>query len=231
MQKRIITIGIYILVMALVSCNKDNPVNANQLPASLSGTVVDAQGHPIQNAKVNYIPDLLYTSPLPSNAKNLSSLGTVNFFVQTTSYVNISLYRWFTRSLVETLYDGTAVAGYHTVAYDTTIITSGVYLLDAKIDTLTVERRMLVVRDTSALHSVTPLAITDSQGKFSIPIGVFGIGLSFPISSSTSPSIIDTATISDSVSIIVSKPGYQTLIEQAILDTTQSLSQKFTLTQ
>lgn len=230
MRKGIIIIGIFILAIAFVSCNKDNPVNANQSPASLSGTIVDTQGHPVQNARVNYIPDLLYTSPLPGNAKSLSSLGTVNFFVQNTSYVNISLYRWFTKNLVETLYDGTAVAGAHSVAFDTTVITNGIYLLDAKIDTLAVERRMLVVRDTSTLHSVTPLAITDSQGKFSIPIGVFGIGLSFPISSSTSPTIIDTATISDTVKIIVSKPGYQTFIEQAILDTTQSLSQQYTLT-
>ena len=75
----------------------------------------------------------------------------------------------------------------------------------------------------SELITKTPLTTSDSQGTFSIPLGVFGINM--PVVSTSS----DTTYISSTIQIVLYKVGYKSLTKSITIDLTKDNSQSFVL--
>jgi len=97
------------------------------------------------------------------------------------------------------------------------------------MDTTVLIKYILLIQDTASLPFTNPLAVTNSSGQFSEPIGVFGIGMRFLISSTSDPAPIDTEFISNTIQVVLTKTGYKTLTIPLTIDTTKSLNKRFVL--
>jgi len=217
------------MIVVFGSCNKSNPTGPNQSSAYLNGTVVDSQGNPIDSVNFHYIPTLVHLSLQKSGPDRICPATMIKYSIPRNSFVNLSIYRWFTRDLIATLVNENQNAGTYAVTLDASSVTNGVYIFRLAVDSLVTEHNMLLIQDTTTLTSTIPLATTNSSGQFSEPIGVFGIGLPFYISSSSGPTVIDTEYISSTIQVVLCKAGYKTLVQSVTIDTTKSLSQRFTL--
>ena len=216
-------------MISLESCNKSNPVSPNQTTPYLYGQVVDNHGNPVDGVNFHYIPNLVHHAVPKSRLDNVNSTVRIYFIVSRTSLVNLSVYRYFTQDLIVTLVNDTLAAGAHSVGFNDSSITDGVYYYRLTMDTTVITKYILLIQDTASLPLTTPLAVTNSSGQFSEPIGVFGIGMRFLISPSSSPTPLDTEYISNTIQVVLSKTGYKTLTEPLTIDTTKSINQRFVL--
>ncbi len=211
------------------SCNKSNPIGPNQSSAYLNGQVIDSQGNPIDSVNFHYIPNLVHSGLEKSSPGKICPSTQIEFTVLRRSYVNLSIYRWFTRDLIATLVNDTLEAGVHAVTFDGASFTNGVYIYHLAEDTVVLEKYMFLIQDTSSLPSTFPLAVTNSSGRFSEPIGVFGIGLPFYITTPQGPTPTDTVYISSTIQVVLCKAGFKTLVQSVTIDTTKSFNQRFIL--
>ena len=204
-----------------------NPVVPEQLPPFLYGRVVDEAGYPLDSVGVHY---LFNTEPTPIYrlSKTYPST-TVRYSIPARSHVSLKIFRWYTMELIATLVDDTLDAGTYQVQFNAAGITNGVYVYRIVAGTYTEEKRMLLVNlDLPTLTASTPLTVTKTEGNFSLPNAIFGIGLTTVRSDGTG-AIIDTVHISKNIQIVLHKPGYQILTQTLTIDTLNGLKKTFTL--
>jgi hypothetical protein len=115
------------------------------------------------------------------------------------------------------------------VGFDATPYTNGVYIYQIETDSTTTEARMLLLNpDLSTLTTSTPLAVSNASGQFTLAYDLLGIGLSVRRVSS-SGSAIDTVYISHAISVIIAKPGYQTIEQSLTLPNSEGIQRTFVL--
>lgn len=228
MRKKIYFILTLLSIILIISCNKDNPISSDYSTIHLFGSVVDSLGNPVDSVSFHYIPDLTSSLFYKSGFSRPCAVIMIRFSVPKRSYVNLSFYRWFTREFIATLVNDTLDEGMHEVEFDASKLTNGVYFYVIKVDTLVSEKRTVLINSLADLPNKIPLSRTNSSGLFSVPIGIFGIGLTFEETSEFG-NIIDTVYISNTIQVVLCKAGYKTLVQSLTLDTTKSITQKFTL--
>jgi hypothetical protein len=222
-------IPLSLIFLWIGGCKKnDNPLTTDKLPLFLYGLVHDSQGNPVEGCGVHYMYSMT-TSSLAKRGKTCPST-TISFNIPTRSKVTIKIFRWFTQDTIATLIDDTLNAGLHTIVFDASKHTNGIYIYQLRTDTTVQERFMsFLVTDVSALASSNPLVTTNSSGAFSIPFGVFGFSVPFQ-RTSVSGLTLDTVYISHTIQIVLCKTGYLTAMKTITIDETNGMNQSFTIT-
>jgi len=229
MRKVISCLAALIVVITFWTCNKGNPVGPNQSSPYLYGKVVDNQGNPIEGVRFHYIPSLIHVASPKIKLAKINSIIRINFVVPKESYVNLSVHRLYTQDLIATLVNDTLSAGAHSVGFNDSSVTDGVYYYRLTMDTTVIVKYIVLIQDSALLPLTTPLALTNSSGQFSEPLRIFGIGMRFYVSSSQGPTPTDTVFIPNTIQVVLYKTGYKTLIEPITIDTTYSVNKQFTL--
>lgn len=205
-----------------------SPLTQRAAAGSLSGLVNDGQGNPLPGVGVHYI---FLTLPVRAPAKVTGAAPniTIEFTLAHDGHVTLRLLRWYTRQSAATLIDTMLNAGNHIVVVAPSAFTNGVYIAQLNADNVLSEFPIIVQNpDPTSLVNTSPLAITDSTGRFTIPYGVFAFGLPVRV---TAPAtgVIDSVLISTSIQIVLFKNGYQILLQPVVIDTTESMSSVFVL--
>jgi hypothetical protein len=205
-----------------LNCHKDNPIEGSYEPVALKGTVVDSTGNAISGVGVHYIFDMVAKRALDS--KNTEPSTIIQFTVADSGYVMVKILRWYSRDSLDTVVDGPLNAGTHTVDISTLNLTNGVYIYQVVTTSTFAEHTFIMYDDqVSELITKTPLTTSDSQGTFSIPLGVFGINM--PVVNASS----DTTYISSTIQMVLHKTGYKTLTKAITIDLTKDNTKSFVL--
>ena len=210
-----------------VGC-KDDGTSPPTGPKYLVGHVHDEQGNPVQDVGIHYI----FTMDTLSHVQQLDSPPptiTLRYVLSQTSHVNLKILRWYTEELIMTAIDTEQSPGIHSVTFDGTQMTNGVYLYRLSIgDSVTEGRIVMVYVDLGELVTVRPLVTSNAQGQFSIPNKLFGLGIPF-VRTSPSGEVLDTAYISPAIQMVLHKDGYQTLVQSVVIDPSRDLTTEFVL--
>lgn len=183
-------------------------------PNGLYGRIVDTGGLVVVDADVHYI---FYTSFNPV----VLSVG-IQYGVTNPAVVTLTVFDAFGRE-VSRLIDGEQqLAGTYLALFDEPV-TNGVYSYTIQIgDSLLSGSFFIRDDDITRLGQKPPLIKSDHGGQFFLSQSALGLGRTFSIHPSTD-------TILDSLSIVLYKEGYTTLIESFRLDTTKAVDRGFTL--
>jgi hypothetical protein len=215
---------VFLVFLALFAfnCHKDNPFEGEYEPVAFKGTVVDSSGNTISGVGVHYIFNM-YTKRV-LNTGNTEPSTVIKFTIPDSGYVRMKIMRWYSRDSIDTVVDGPYSAGTYSVDISSLKLTNGVYIYQVTTASTFTERTFLIDNEqVSELIAKTPLTLSGSDGKFSIPLGVFGINM--PVVSATS----DTTYISNTIEMVLYKNGYKTLTKQLSIDLTKENAQSFVL--
>ncbi len=217
-------IKVLILLLALfaLNCHKDNPFEGGYEPVAFKGSVIDSAGNAVSGVGVHYIFDMYSKRVL--NTGDTQPSTVIKFTVPDSGYVRVKILRWYSRDSIDTVVDGPFKAGTYTIDISALKLTNGVYIYQVTTGSTFTERAFLIDNEAvSDVISKTPLAFSGSDGKFSIPLGVFGINM--PVVSVNS----DTTYISSTIQMVLYKDGYKILTKQLSIDLTQDNAQTFIL--
>lgn len=215
---------VFLLLIALLAlnCHKENPFEGGYEPVAFKGTVVDSAGNTISGVGVHYIFNMYSKRVL--DAGNTEPSTVIKFTIPDSGYVRVKIMRWYSRDSIATVVDGPYSAGTYSVDISALKLTNGVYIYQITTGSTFSERAFLIENEViSELIAKTPLALSGSDGKFSIPLGVFAINM--PVVTANS----DTTYISNSIQMVLYKNGYKTLTKQLSIDLTKDNVQAFVL--
>jgi hypothetical protein len=211
-----------VLAFMVFGCHKDNPFQGNYEPVAMNGTVVDSLGNGISGVGVHYIFSMVSKKTMES--KNTQPSTIIQYTIPDSGYVRVEILRWYSRDSIDTVVDGPMSSGTHTVDISTLNLTNGVYLYQVATASTFAEHAFIVYDDqVSELINKSPLALTNTQGTFSIPLGVFGVNM--PVVTSSN----DTTYISSTIQMVLYKTGYKTLTKTITLDLSKDNTQSFVL--
>jgi len=164
------------VIILIVGC--ENPSEPKEGNYTLYGQVVDKQGEPVQGAKIHYKSEL--KEKLLKDIDKVCPSTLISFAIPQKTYAEVKIFRWYSRKYLYTLVSDTLQPGFYKYSTLPTNLTNGFYLYElATKDTLIENTMYLQTLDWSVLAQTDPLAITNSEGKFEIPIGVFGFDVEF----------------------------------------------------
>lgn len=217
---------LFIILLIISGCTKDTPVSSGPSGPFLYGKVIDTQGNPVDSVGFHYIFE--YVTPgLGKTAKTCPSTH-ITFALQERSYVRLEVLRWYTREYIATLVDDTLEAGTHGAMFNASGITNGVYVYRLLVNDAALEKAMaLLDLDYSTLVQAKPLVVSNASGEFSIPLGVFALGIPFTQTSAAGPDSLITTFISPTITAVLYKPGYFTVTKSITIDTTKNMTEQF----
>lgn len=204
-----------VFVISLFWGCKDDGVSVDNRPAGLYAKVVNSSGTAISGVNVHY---LFYTSTNP-----LTLNAWIQYSLSTSQAVTLKVFDPFDRE-VSTLINGVQQpAGVHTIQFFDSSATNGVYSYKLQTgDSLTVGWFYIRDDDIVRLQQKSPLIVSDQAGQFVLTTTVLGIGRTFQ-------GQFSTETISDSISIVLVKANYRTLVQSFRLDVSKPTDRTFTL--
>jgi hypothetical protein len=223
----------YVLLLAVLlvifGCKKNDPVSSDSSGPSLNGKVVDAQGNPVDSVGFHYT--FQFIVPKSAGVAKTCPSTPIYYTLPQPSHVKLELYRWYTREYIATLLDDTLAAGTYQYNSIATSITNGVYIYRLFVNGAAEEHTMVLIDvDYASLVQRNPLAMSNASGEFSIPIGVFGIGIPFA-QTSDSGDTLATTIIPPTITAVLYKSGYGTITKSITIDTTKNLTEQFQFSQ
>jgi len=209
----VLELAIAIVVTFSTGCKNDG-VSVDDRPVGLYAKVVDAGGGVVAGVNVHYI---FYTS---TNAVVLNA--SIQYSLPTPQVVTLKVFDPFDRELTTLINAQQQPAGSYMRFFDSSV-TNGMYSfrLQANDSLLTVP---FYIRDddTARLQMKPPLITSDQSGAFFLSPSVLGIGRKFQ-------GQFYAETIFDSISVVLVKANYKTLVQGFGLDTTTPIDKIFTL--
>lgn len=220
-------------IIYFYSCSeKGNPVVPVVSQPALYGKVVDSLGNPIAGAKVHYIPRLVNTNLQSSAIYSPNVPNRIEFSLESQSRVTLFLLNYGTHDTIFYLINNKILnAGHYSIGFNSDTLTNGIYEYILKCDALTLNKTILIIKDTSNLISTIPLTISDNEGNFKLTYKQLGIGKVFGIKGEGTPEIIGYKAISDTIDIFIVKENYGNCMETIKLDTNSTIKKNFVLTQ
>lgn len=222
-MKKTIYFFIVVILTLVISCNKENPIEPFNVEHSLIGKIVDADGNPIVNAEVHYIPQFI--EQVDSNS--FTSAFRFTFSLPYATNLTVVLLKHYTRDTVKYLIKNEFTqAGTHSLSLGTGDLTNGVYHYVIKYDTTEIDKMIYLSRSEEFLSITEPFKRSDMQGSFQLSYKELGIGLKF------SANVGDTTiinTISNTFRVVIFKENFQTFVQQVTVDTNQTVTKMFTL--
>ncbi len=205
-----------ILIPALFFGCNDDGITVDKRSPGLYAKVVDASGNAISDVNVHYL-FYFHTSNNP-----VVTAVDIEFNLPTSQVVTFKVFDPFNREVV-TLVDGEQLLpGKYLIRFDLPV-TNGVYTYKLKMgDSLQSGSFFIRDDDIARLQQKSPLITSDKNGEFFLSPSVLGIGKIFQGPSSTE-------IISDSISIVLVKANYKTLVKSFRLDTSKPNDKTFIL--
>jgi len=230
-------VALVVSIVFIIGCKNDLVAtvivpNANH---ELYGNVVDEAGNPVEGVNVHYIFSFPYErleinrNQILLNSEAVPPSTIISFDIPTRQKVTVTILRWFTRDTITVLFDDTLNVGNHVITLNSQTMTNGLYIYQIKTDTEVIEKRMIYLDlDVSRLITTNPLVKSNSAGSFVLPYGLLGFGISFDrVSSDGTP--LPPIEISDTIQIVLFKPGYGTLIKEVTIPHNTSPRETFIL--
>jgi len=230
-------VGLVLSIVSIIGCKNDLVATVIVPDANheLYGNVVDENGNPVEGVSVHYIfafPNVrleVNRNEILLNSETVPPSTLISFEIPTRQKVTVTILRWFTRDTITVLFDDTLNVGNHTFTLNTQTMTNGFYIYQIKTDTKTIESRMVYLDlDISRLITTNPLVKSNLEGAFILPYGLLGFGISFDrVSPDGTP--LPPIEISDTIQIVLFKPGYGTLIKEVTIPHNSSPRETFIL--
>jgi len=226
-SKYYFAVFIIVTVISSLCCKKDNnPVTIENSQQVLSGKVIDSQGNAVEGVGIHYIYS--FSSSKLGKIQKPCPSTQISYSIPKRCFVTLKIFRWFTRDTIETIIQDTLNSGNYNVSINMNKYTNGLYIYRLTYDTTTIEKYMSMLNlDISSLVNANPLCKSNSNRQFNIPYGLLGFNVPLLHTSESSPTIIDTAYISHSIQLVLSKSGYKTIVQTLFIDTTKEMSQTF----
>jgi len=99
----------------------------------------------------------------------------ISFQIPERVHVEIKVYQWYTKDYLFTLVNDTLNSGSYSYSALPQNLTNGFYIYELTTKDTVIEKTLyLQIVDWRELSQTEPLAITNNEGKFEIPIGLFG---------------------------------------------------------
>ena len=175
------------------------------------GKVIDSSGNIAVNVNVNYI---FYT-----NSNSLVLSLSILYGLPSQNIVTLKVFDPFDNEVVTLVDSQLQNAGYYSIYFNSPV-TNGIYTYKLwKGDSLSIGSFFIRDDDIDRLAQKNPLLTTDHSGQFFIDNSLFGIGKT-----------IGLETITDSITIVLSKTGYRNFTQTFHVDTTKAIERTFTLT-
>jgi hypothetical protein len=220
-----------LLAFGFLTC-RDNGVGTGGVPFPvLLGTVTAPGGAPLAGVGVHYIFHLTPSAGLAPLNKPLPTT-VISFDLPADAVVTMRILRYGSRELIATLVDHQFLAaGTQEVDFDASRLTNGLYIYQLLIEGLPPEEHIMALLkyDVRDLESSEPLTSTDLQGHFSLPYAVLGIGVKLALTLND-PTVLTYYVISDTIDLVLTKPGFQALVIPMTINTSSNQSVSFTMT-
>ncbi|MFA6979430.1 MAG: hypothetical protein WC209_08920 [Ignavibacteriaceae bacterium] len=230
-------VGLVLSIVFITGCKKDLVATVIVPDANheFYGNVVDENGNPVGGVNVHYIFSFpnqrleIYRNQILLNSEAIPPSTIISFGIPTRQKVTVTILRWFTRDTITVLFNDTLNVGNYTFTLNTQTMTNGFYIYQIKTDTKTIESRMHYLDlDVSRLITTNPLVKSNLEGSFVLPYGLLGFGISFArVSPDGTP--LPPIEISDTIQVVLFKPGYRTLIKEITIPHNSSPRETFIL--
>ncbi len=204
------------LLLASVTGCKESGVSVDIPQPGLYAHVVDASGNPLPGVDVHYV---FYTT---TNPVMLNAI--IQYSLVTPQVVTVKVFDPFDTE-VQTVIDAqNQLAGLYRVNVAPPV-TNGIYACKVLAGS-TAQTTSFFIRtdDIAQLQQKPPLLRSDSKGEFYLSPSQLGIGRRF------SAQDRDDEVITDSISVVLARTGFQTLVQSVAIDSTQVISKTFILT-
>ncbi len=213
-SRQIIVLSIALIGNLLVGC-KDDGVSVDNRPAGLYAKVVNPSGGVVAGTSVHYI---FYSSTNP-----VSLNAWIQYSLSVAQVVTLKVFDPVDREVSTLINAVQQPAGVHTIQFSDSSATNGVYSYKLQTgDSLRVGSFYLREDDIVRLQQKSPLTVSDQAGQFFLSAKVLGIGRTFQ-------GQFSTETISDSISVVLVKANYRTLVQSFRLDVTKPTERTLTL--
>lgn len=187
----LLTVGLILLALTLIGCDGDDGVRPAREPV-LRGRIVDGEGTPVEGVVLSplyrFDPPIFRSSASRSTSTVVARgpSTTVPYHLSSTGQVLLTVEDALGRTLA-TLQEGVQEPGAHVAVWDGrrddgTLVPNGLYCFHLQF-TPTEEGEpmdarnefLLLVVDVAALAD-RPLAVTDAEGRFSVPMALIPVG-------------------------------------------------------
>ena len=229
MMKKICIIFLLPILICGILSSCSEPVTPEEEPV-LVGKVVNEDGDPVEGVGIHYIPQTINIDTTSALNKPMPST-IIQFQLPDSAVVDLVILRFGTRDTVGYLLrNHWMLAGNYQLEFNLDSLTNGVYIYVLKYNDVVSEKIMLLVKlDLSELANSKPLVKTDSNGMFTLPYNILGLGLRFTRTSGGTPEPVGYTIITDNISLFMVKDGYHNHLEEIKVDTTQTLNKTFIL--
>lgn len=193
---------------------KDDGVSVDNRPAGLYAKVINANGSVVSGVNIHY---LFYTTTNP-----VVTCLWIQYGLSTPQVVTLKVFDPFDREIATLINGQQQPAGQHSIYFDSTV-TNGVYTYRLQAgDSLRTGSFFIRDDDIFPLQQKPPLVASDQNGQFFLSPSVLGIGKTFQ-------GQLSTETISDSITVVLVKANYRTLVQSFRLATSKPTDKTFTL--
>jgi hypothetical protein len=190
----------------------DNPNTVEPGPKGFYGRITDESGHPIVGVDIHYI---YYFSPPRAGEINAAQFM---FSVSSPDTVSIHILNPYLK-IISTIADSLYLSeGNYSVLFDSSV-TNGIYRAQIIVGDSTITQVFPIrVTNVDTLLNTGALNLADGNGHFYFDYHTLGLGFHFTqVDPGGEP--IDDFSVRDSITLVLSHPNYQTLIQGVRLDT------------
>lgn len=232
---------LFLLSSLMLISGCDEPVSGNitsgstffqseYSPYVLNGTVLDENGLPVSGAEIHFMLKLWNSPALLKRTPNKTTPSTyISFGNPISGAVSLRIYRLGTREYITTLLDTNLSSGQFSVYFNSGAYTNGYYIYQLAMNGTVHEKLMLNHNtDLSILLKSEPLTRSDAEGKFRLPVSVFGLEERMIVTNETSPNAVGIVTV-DSIAIVVHQSGKLPLVQWMSVTNKSNMEQTYIL--
>ncbi|MBU0476190.1 MAG: hypothetical protein KKF62_18745 [Bacteroidetes bacterium] len=217
-----------IAIILIVGC--ENPSEPEDDNFVFYGQIINKQGKPVQGAKIHYKSEL--KEKLLKGSNKICPSTLISFVIPKETHAEVKVYRWYSREYLFTLVNDNLKSGYYSYSSLPMNLTNGFYTYELTTEDTVYENIMyLQTVDWRILAQTDPLAITNSEGKFEIAIGVFGFDVEMKNYGYSGTSEPITMSISRTIEIVIYE-GDETLpslVKETTIEKNKNINKTFTI--
>jgi hypothetical protein len=212
-------VGIHLILFNSPWLSKNNMKKENVISYSIKIPV---------DIPTNY--SLYQNYPNPFNPST-----TISYQLPNQSDLRITVYNYPENDTVATLVYSTYAAGLYRVSWDgrndkAELVTDGLYSYKMEANDFKDEKIMCVnMLEPAILEQSKAKTHTNAKGVFQIEYKNIPIGAEINHTDETGPEILGQWTVPDSITIVLTKTGYESIQKKIVIDSTQNVEYDFVM--